>query len=62
MAQRFRCIVCDAVEEKCTCDKYCYFCMGEHDVRLVEDGCYYCQECREACEYVPESKEAARND
>ena len=34
--------------------------MGEHDVRLVEDGCYYCLECREACDYVPENKGAAQ--
>jgi hypothetical protein len=27
-------------------------------VRLVDDGCYYCLECREACDYLPENKEA----
>jgi hypothetical protein len=27
--------------------------MGEHDVRLCNDGLYYCQECREACDYLP---------
>jgi len=46
------------VEEDCKCDKYCFLCMGEHDVRLVQDGCYYCQECREACEYLPEQRES----
>lgn len=56
MAQRFHCHVCEQVEENCKCDKYCYYCMSQYDVRLVEDGCYYCPECREACEYVPESK------
>jgi hypothetical protein len=25
-------------------------------VRLVDNGCYYCLECREACEYIPEEK------
>jgi sulfur transfer complex TusBCD TusB component (DsrH family) len=62
MAQRFLCTVCDQVEEKCKCDKYCYLCMGEHEVRLVDDGCYYCLECREACEYLPEDKGVARQD
>jgi hypothetical protein len=57
MANRFLCSVCDLVEEKCLCQKYCYFCMGENDVRLVEDGFYYCQGCRECCDYVPEDKE-----
>lgn len=59
MAQRFRCIVCDRVEEKCDCDKYCYICQGEHEVRLVEDGCFYCLECREACDYMPEANNIA---
>lgn len=59
MANRFRCGVCDQVEEKCQCEKYCYFCMGGNDVRLVENGCYFCLECREACEYVPEAKGVA---
>ncbi len=58
MAARFHCVVCDKVEERCICDKYCYICQSEHDVRLVEDGCYYCLECREACEYLPEADSA----
>lgn len=60
MAKRFLCAVCDFVEEDCTCTKYCCLCMSEHEVRLVEDGLYYCQECREACDYLPENREAAR--
>lgn len=56
MAQRFHCNVCEMVEEKCKCDKYCFLCLGEHDVRLVQDGYYYCLECREACDYLPEPK------
>jgi hypothetical protein len=36
--------------------------MSEHDVRLVDDGCYYCLECREACDYLPENKEVTRED
>jgi len=52
--------MCDQVEEKCGCDKYCYLCLGENDVRLVENGCYYCLECREVCDYLPESKDVSR--
>ncbi|MDR3763617.1 MAG: hypothetical protein P4M01_05920 [Acidobacteriota bacterium] len=62
MAERFHCAVCDKVEERCICDKYCYICQGEHDVRLVSDGCYYCLECREACEYLPEDANSRRYD
>lgn len=54
MAERFHCSVCDQVEEKCECDKYCCLCMGEHQIRLCGDGMWYCLECREACEYRPE--------
>jgi hypothetical protein len=25
-------------------------CQGGHDVRLCQDGMYYCLECREACD------------
>ncbi len=56
MSVRFRCADCDEVEERCKCDKFCYICQGEHEVRLVQDGCYYCLECREACDYEPEPK------
>jgi sulfur transfer complex TusBCD TusB component (DsrH family) len=56
MAKRFRCSACELVEEKCECQKYCLLCLGEHDVRLVQDGFYYCLECREACEYLPEER------
>ena len=62
MAQRFLCTACELVEEKCKCQKYCYLCLGEHEVRLVEDGCYYCLECREACDYLPEEKGVVRED
>ena len=51
MAEKFRCIVCDKEEAQCRCDKYCGLCQGEHDVRLCEDGTYYCRECREACDF-----------
>jgi hypothetical protein len=25
--------------------------MGEFDIRLVQDGMYYCRDCREACDF-----------
>jgi hypothetical protein len=28
--------------------------MGQHAVRLCEDGLYYCEACREACDYKPQ--------
>jgi hypothetical protein len=49
MAEQFRCNVCDLEESRCQCDKYCFMCQGDHNVRLCHDGMYYCQECREAC-------------
>ncbi len=50
MAEKFICIQCDQQEAKCQCDKFCIVCQGNHDVRLVNDGTYYCLECREACD------------
>ncbi len=48
---KFRCAQCEMIEERCDCEKYCSFCQGQLDVRLCEDGLYYCQPCREACDY-----------
>lgn len=62
MAARFFCNVCDKVEEKCECQRYCFLCLGEHEVRLVEDGCYYCLECREACDYLPEPDSVQKHE
>jgi hypothetical protein len=62
MPARFHCAVCEAVEERCTCEKYCLYCLGSHEVRLVRDGYYYCLECREACDYEPEPKSAIPYD
>jgi hypothetical protein len=44
------CAQCDLPEERCTCEKYCTICKGQHNVRLCMDGLYYCPDCREACE------------
>ncbi len=54
MAGKYRCAVCDQPESNCKCDRYCILCLGFHDVRLCQDGSYYCLECREACEFQPE--------
>jgi hypothetical protein len=51
MAEAFKCMMCDKEEAQCQCDKYCCICQGEHDVRLCQDGQYYCTECREICDF-----------
>jgi hypothetical protein len=51
MADKYKCMVCDQEESHCQCEKYCGLCQGAHDVRLCQDGMYYCLECREACDY-----------
>jgi hypothetical protein len=51
MAEPYQCLVCGMTEDKCDCTRYCCICQGYYDVRLVQDGQYYCQACREACEY-----------
>lgn len=51
MAQAFICTQCDKDEKTCRCERYCCLCQGEHNVRLCEDGNYYCLDCREACDY-----------
>ena len=42
--------MCDMPEERCTCEKYCTICKGQHNVRMGADGLYYCPDCREACD------------
>lgn len=44
------CVQCDMPEDRCTCEKYCTICKGQHNVRLCSDGLYYCPDCREACD------------
>ncbi len=48
---KVRCSQCEQVEERCDCEKYCVFCQSQLDVRLCEDGLFYCGACREACDY-----------
>ena len=49
--KRYLCIQCDGTEDKCDCEKYCCCCQSLTDIRLCEDGLYYCVPCREACDY-----------
>ena len=44
------CSQCDKAEEYCRCEKYCTICKGQLNVKLCEDGLYYCPDCREACD------------
>jgi len=50
MAQEFLCGVCELTEKRCNCERYCWLCQAVYDVRLCEDGRYYCLPCREACD------------
>jgi hypothetical protein len=47
----FHCCVCSQPEDRCHCVKYCALCHSDYDIRLTEDGQYYCLDCREACDY-----------
>jgi hypothetical protein len=53
MADPYICMQCNQPEQRCKCDcqRYCVLCQGEHNVRLVQDGNYYCLDCREACDF-----------
>lgn len=51
----FICAMCDKREEDCKCDKFCTICKSDENLRLVADGCYYCLDCREACDLQAEN-------
>ena len=51
MAQKYVCAQCEKPEDNCSCQRYCVLCQGEHNVRLVQDGNFYCLDCREACDF-----------
>ena len=53
---KFHCAQCEMIEEKCECEKYCCFCQGQIEIGLCHDGLYYCQPCREACDYKTEDE------
>lgn len=48
------CTVCGETEQNCKCPRFCTLCNVEYGVRLCEDGCYYCADCREICGYTAE--------
>ena len=48
---KYRCMQCEMTEDRCPCEKYCCLCESMIDVRLCQDGIYYCEACREACDY-----------
>jgi hypothetical protein len=52
----YRCVICEQSEARCRCDvkDFCVLCQGAEDVRLCEDGQYYCRICREICDYHAE--------
>lgn len=50
MPKEFVCTLCDQTERQCTCNRYCWLCCGLDNVRLCEDGQYYCSACRESCD------------
>ena len=51
MAEKYICMQCEQAEANCRCTRYCCLCQSEHNVRLVQDGNYYCLDCREACDF-----------
>ena len=48
---KFLCSQCEMSEQRCECEKYCCLCQSQIDIRLCQDGLYYCPACREACDY-----------
>jgi len=42
---------CEMSEDKCHCEKYCCLCQSQLDIRLCQDGLFYCPPCRESCDY-----------
>jgi len=51
----FICAQCDREEKRCECERFCTLCQGWDNVRLCNDGLYYCLSCREACDLQAES-------
>ena len=49
--EAYLCSACSMREAKCQCEKYCILCKSDSGVRLCQDGCYYCRDCREVCEF-----------
>lgn len=51
MGIEYHCYICDHTEAQCQCERYCFLCQGVSNIRLCEDGQYYCLDCREACDF-----------
>jgi len=43
---------CEMPENKCECEKFCCLCQSQIEVRLCQDGLFYCPPCRQACDYI----------
>ena len=52
----YACTVCGSTEEECKCLRFCTLCNSDFEVRLCEDGCYYCRDCREVCGFIAEEQ------
>ena len=50
----FVCGTCNKLERQCKCDRFCMLCQSDYQVRLCEDGFYYCKDCRDACDFRSE--------
>ena len=48
----YLCNMCGREETDCQCERYCMVCKSDSDPRLCTDGCYYCLDCREACDFA----------
>lgn len=59
--RKFRCMQCEMTEDRCDCEKYCCLCQSLMEVRLCEDGLYYCKPCREACGYIVSESGSSSN-
>jgi hypothetical protein len=59
--RKYRCMQCEMTEDRCDCEKYCCLCQSLMEVRLCEDGLYYCKPCREACGYQVSESSSASN-
>jgi hypothetical protein len=43
---------CEMPEHKCECEKFCCLCQSQIEIRLCQDGLFYCPPCRQACNYI----------
>lgn len=50
------CTVCGSNEEDCQCPRFCMLCKSDNNVRLTEEGLYYCADCREICGFTAEEQ------